>query len=198
VTTRVLGPLPLAAVAGATLVLTSSCAHAPQQVRTFHGVPLASNITCTDFACSTYNVAPDARVRSRYGVGCMGNTYPGARQNPRTPPQSYLVADIGKPDFPRLTASETNIVRRIQRYVHSQALRIAWVHKLGGGRKFIVFDATDGPCAGGSALGDQVLNGNCNEYYAPGENPYGTHPGPGGCVGPKRPWLDNEWPNLRR
>ena len=46
-----------------------------------------------------------------------------------------------------------------------------------GGREFIVFDATDGACEVW-APGYKVLNGGCNEFYEPGENPYYTHPAP--------------------
>lgn len=99
-------------------------------------------------------------------------------------PQSYLAKDIGKPGFPALKSEEASMVRRIERYVHSKTLRIAWVD---AGREFIVFDASDGPCETWAA-GYSVLNGGCNELYEPGENPYHTHAG-SGCYPDHRPWM---------
>jgi hypothetical protein len=120
----------------------------------------------------------------------MGNVPPGTKLDSEPPPQSYAVADIGKPGFPRLARDEATMVRRIQHYVRSSHLRIAWV---GGGRfgsEFIVFDATDGPCEVWAA-GYAVLNGGCNEFYEPGENPYHTHAGSGCYPGDAhRPWLE--------
>jgi hypothetical protein len=158
-----------------------------QSQRTFHGVPLAPNVRCNAPRCSAYQVFPYIRTRSRYGIGCMGNTPPGTLPNPEAPPQSYAVADIGKPGFPALSADEGATVKRIQRYVHSKVLRIAWV--AGYRREFIVFNATDGPCEVW-AVGYKVLNGGCNEYYQPGENPYDTHAAPD-CLPQElhRPWM---------
>ena len=103
---------------------------------------------------------------------------------------SYLVSDIGKPGMPRLSVSERAMIERVRRYVHSRTLRFAWVDHSTTMGEPIVFDAYDGPCevwAGGY----QVLNGFCNEYYEPGENPYSTHAAPGGCYrAPPRPWMD--------
>jgi hypothetical protein len=161
-------------------------------------VPLAPNITCADSDCATYNVAPYVRTRSRYGIGCMGNPTPGHTPNPDPPPQSYAVADIDKPGFPALAPPEREMVQRIQRYVHSRTLRFAWLAPPGQRVKaeFVVFDATAGPCEV-AAGGYPVLNGDCNEYYQPGENPYFTHAGAGGCpLMPKRPWMTTEWPNV--
>ncbi len=166
------------------------------KIRSIHGVPLAPNITCEFPGCTIYNVAPYVLTRSRYGIGCLGNVPPGTRPHQRLPPQSYAVADIGKPGFPVLGPSEAKMVHSIQRYVHSKTLRLAWLGSREPGVKgeFIVFDATDGPCSAG-AYGYLVLNGDCNEYYEPGESPYGTHPGPGGCAETEhRPWMTTEWP----
>jgi hypothetical protein len=129
-------------------------------------------------------VQPYVVTRSRYGIGCLGNVPPGTAPSTKPPPQSYLVKDTDKPGFPALKPSEASMVRRIVRYVHSSTLRIAWVNDE---REFIVFDANDGPCevwAGGYS----VLNGDCNEFYQPGENPYHTHAGTG-CYPVKRPWM---------
>jgi hypothetical protein len=116
----------------------------------------------------------------------MGNVPPGTTPNPEPPPQSYSVAFVGKPGFPVLRQDELATLRRIRAYVRSKTLRIAWV----GGpsrREFIVFDATDGPCEVWAA-GYSVLNGGCNEFYQPGENPYWTHAG-SGCYPTSRPWM---------
>jgi hypothetical protein len=169
-------------VAACVSVLVLGGCNRSDERRTFHGVPLAPNISCPDPTCSSYNEEPYVLTRSRYGVGCLGNVPPGATPNPEPPPQSYLVKDIGKPDFPALQPSEASKVRRIQRYVNSSTLRIAWV-----GGEFIVFDAKDGPCETW-AQGYSVLNGACNEFYEPGDNPYNTHAG-SGCPGAKRPWM---------
>jgi hypothetical protein len=177
------------------LACTTACAHpaaADSDVRSFNGVPLAPNVTCFDARCSSYNVQPYVRTRSRYGIGCMGNVPPGTTMNPQLPPESYAVGDIGKPGFPVLTPAEAGMVARIGRYVRSNALRIAWVHGAHEGeRQFIVFNAVDGPCKV-SAPGYPVLNGFCNEVFQPGEIPYNTH-ATTGCYPPnaKRPWMPN-------
>jgi hypothetical protein len=113
------------------------------------------------------------RLRTKYGIGCMGDVAPGATPNPLPPPLSFAVKDIGKPGMPALSGSEIKAVRRIERIAPSPALRFAWVQ----GRdkaEFIIFNASDGPCEV-EAAGYQVLNGSCNEFYQPGENPYHTH-----------------------
>jgi hypothetical protein len=122
----------------------------------------------------------------------MGNTPPGTIPNSAPAPESYLVSDIGKAGMAALTAHELRLVRRISRYVPSKTLRFAWVDRDITGHDFIVFDATDGPCEVWSA-GYAVLNGDCNEFYQPGENPYGTHAG-SGCYPEKRPWMDTPKP----
>ena len=116
------------------------------------------------------------QVSSRYGVACHRFVYPGTTPNPNPPPLSYSVKDIAKPGVPTLTADESAVLRRIRRYVHSETLRFAWVSNWKS-NDFIVYDATDGPCAN-FALGYEVLNGPCDVFYEPGENPYSTHPGP--------------------
>ncbi len=180
-----------AAVAG--LVLAAACsrsASAGADVQSFKGVPLAPNVTCFDAQCSSYNVRPYVRTHSRYGIGCMGNVPPGTEIKTKLPPESYAAADVGKPGFPALTRDEAGMLARIQQYVHSKTLRIAWVGRRSEGeRAFIVFDASDGPCEVWAA-GYPVLNGTCNEAYQPGENPYTTHGTPG-CYPPNdhRPWM---------
>ena len=117
----------------------------------------------------------------------MGNVPPGTTPRPDLPPQSYRIEDIGKASVPQLTPDELHTVAAIARYTRDRHLRFAWLEYATTPRHFIVFDATDGPCevwAGGY----QVLNGACNEFYQPGENPYGTHAVPD-CWGPPRPWM---------
>ncbi len=167
----------------------SSCVHV-SKVRSIKGVPLAPNITCESADCSTYSTTPYIQTRSRYGIGCLGNVGPGNTPDPAPPPESYAVADIGKSGFPELAPSELDMVRRTQRYVHSKTLRIAWLASPNQrvNAEFIIFDASDGPCLD-AALGYPVLNGFCNEFYEPGENPYDTKAAPD-CFEPSpRPWM---------
>lgn len=114
------------------------------------------------------------RTRSQYGIGCMSYVRPGAEMPKELPPQSYLAADMGRPGFPKLTARERSTVRRFATHANAKTLRIAWVAAISGEHGFIVFDAYDGPCETW-APGYKVLNGTCNEYYEPGENPYYSH-----------------------
>jgi hypothetical protein len=99
---------------------------------------------------------------------------------------SYSIDELGKPGVPDLTGSEDRVLHRIERYVRPGTLRFAWVDAWKP-NDFIVFDATDGPCAD-FALGYEVLNGPCDQFYEPGENPYATHAGPAEGVSCKRPW----------
>lgn len=173
----------------ALVVLMSACAREPAK-QLARGVPLSPSISCGDAACSSYSVRPFVRTHSRYGIGCLGNVPPGETPNPRPPPESYRAADIGKPGFPTLTADEAALVTRVRRHVRSSALRIAWVDggQPPGGKEFIIFNAVEGPC-NAAAGGDAVLNGACNEFYEPGENPYFTMAAPG-CMQPiRRPWM---------
>ncbi|HEX3468163.1 MAG TPA: hypothetical protein VHT05_08815 [Candidatus Elarobacter sp.] len=188
-------PLPRSArraLAAGALLLATACStvRADGSPRTFHGVPLAPNVHCADADCSGYSVDPAVRTRSRYGIGCMGNVPPGTTPNPEPPPQSYSANDVGKPGFPALSADDAATLRRIRRYVHSRTLRIAWLGPSQPNREFIVFDAPDGGCRV-EAAGYGVLNGGCNEFYQPGENPYGTHAG-SGCYPMSRPWMTPE------
>ncbi len=169
--------------------LTVACSRHQASVRVApNGVPLAPNITCATPDCSTYNVQPYVRNRSKYGIGCLGNVPPGTVANSETPPQSYRVADIGKPGVPKLTEGQAALVGRVVRSVKSDTLRIAWVDDTAERSKFIIFDALDGPCGTGRPY--DVLNGACNEEYEPGENPYHTFPAPD-CFATKRPWLSS-------
>lgn len=46
----------------------------------------------------------------------------------------------------------------------------------------VIFDAVDGPCFDGIAPGYPVINGACDEFYQPGDDPTKTVPAPD-CVG---------------
>jgi len=175
-----------------TLLATSQCAHGPRitsDALIVRGVPLASNVHCASADCRSYNVDPAIRARTAVSVQCMGNTPPGTTPNPKPPPLSYLVSDIGKHGVPQLNAPERAMIERIRRYVRSKTLRFAWVEDSTTMGEPIVFDAYDGPCEGWAA-GYAVLNGACNEYYEPGENPYSTHAVPGCYRSSPRPWMD--------
>ncbi len=52
-----------------------------------NGVSLAPNVHCASQDCRVYNVYPYVRTRSKYGIGCMGNTPPGQPINPALPPR---------------------------------------------------------------------------------------------------------------
>jgi hypothetical protein len=138
----------------------------------------------SDLQCKQLNIM--ARTRSRYGIGCWGHVVGGHSPNPSPPPQSYLVSDMGKPGTPQLTPAERSMVDGIQRHLHSATLRVGWL----GRHSFIVFDAVDGPCMD-AAPGYPVLNYSChqNDFYQPGENPYGMGAGPTEMQCSPRPWL---------
>lgn len=103
----------------------------------------------------------------------------------RTTPPSYRTADVGKPGVPSPKPSDLRMLRRIQRYVHSPTLRYVYAAK-----RFLVYDAIDGPCMGG-APGYFVLNGSCNEFYMPSNQTDYTVATPG-CFSPPRPWIAHD------
>ncbi len=135
---------------------------------------VAPGVKCDGPHCSAHTQFPYVRFRTAHGIGCMGNVPPGSTPNPMPPPLSYSANDIGAADVPRLSAHQLRVLRLIQRHVSSGTLRIAWVDRGENTQRFIVFNANDGPCETW-APGYEVLNGSCNEYYEPGENPYATH-----------------------
>ncbi len=121
------------------------------------------------------------------GVRCIppGTVY--ALLHP-LPPLSYAADDIGKPGVPALLHGERRMLTRIEHYVHSSTLRIAWIQSGGSpGRHFIVYDANRDLCALAN-VPYKVLNGGCNEYYGPGEFPFDTKPAPD-CFGARPPWM---------
>lgn len=101
-------------------------------------------------------------------------------------PRNYSVAEIGNPGIPKLTRRQLKSISSIKQYISSPFLRFAFVSD-----ELIVFDAVDGPCFDGGAPGYPVLNGDCNEYYQPGEDPRTTVAAPG-CIGPPRPWIPSD------
>ncbi len=113
------------------------------------------------------------------GVQCVpyGKTRPEG-------PRNYSINDLNKAGVPKLSQFELDMVRTIQRYVRSKLLRFAFV-----GNQFIIFNAKFGPCLDNDY---QVLNGTCNEFYEPGEDPWKTGAMPGDACGPRRPWVPND------
>jgi len=184
----------LAAVRGCVVaLLCAGCTRGSvdsQDTRTYKGVALAPNVTCSTPTagseyCAAYNVRPYVRLRTQYGIACLGNVPPGTTPNPIPPPLSYLAKDVGKATAPELTSGEAAELGRIERFVSLKTLRFAWINRENGHQGFIVFDATDGPCALDHY---EVLNGGCNVYYMPGENPYTDFAGTPGNWPCKRPW----------
>lgn len=162
------------------------CSSKVPRITSFHGIPLAPGVVCATPDCTSYNVRPHVRIRSTYGIGCLGNVPPGSVPDPHTPPESFRLADVGRRGVPALSPAERRLVARIERYTADRpTLRFARVDATTA-NGFIVFDALDGPC--GTSRPYEVLNGSCNEFYEPGENPYHTMPAPG-CFPQKRPWM---------
>ena len=130
-----------------------------------------------------------SHVKSTYGTQCTpyGETHAAG-------PRSFSIGSIGKAGVPQLNLAELAIVRTIARFVRSKTLRFTFVSWPGPHRRklarpgveFLVFDAREGPCAD-FAPGYEVLDGDCNEYYEPGENPFAPHAMPG-CFGTPTPW----------
>ena len=123
---------------------------------------------------------PIEGVRRGLGHQCI----PYGETRPRGP-VIYRTRDIGKRGVPKLDKHEALAVESIAHYIKSEKLRFAI---LGGG--IVIFYAQAGDCVDG-APGYFVLNGACNEYYQPGEDPEDTHPAPG-CIGPPRPWIRSD------
>lgn len=125
---------------------------------------------------------PHSEVRvGEYGIACLT-----VRQRTVPGETSYNVEDVGKRGVPALTWEQISTVRRIQRYVHSRTLRFTFVRVP---PHFIVFDATDGPCAD-VAPGYWVLNDpEPDSFYEPGESPGFVHLIPGEIAPTPGPWM---------
>ena len=118
-------------------------------------------------------------IRVGAGVTCTPWSPPGAPRNTVPTPVSYRASDIGKTGVPILDEKSRSALRRITQKHRSRALRFAYLFsplKPAGTRRFIVFDATEGPCAEGARY--RVLNGAVNEFYQPSENPWSVEPMP--------------------
>ncbi|MGD0969693.1 MAG: hypothetical protein ABR949_15580 [Candidatus Aquilonibacter sp.] len=130
--------------------------------------------------------APGTVVHAGEGIQCQPS-YRDVR-GPHAPPITYAAADVGKPGVPRLTAQERALLHRIEYYVKSGTLRIAWLNDAPPQHRFIIYDADAGPCYAQSRA-YPVLNGNCLEYYGPADDPYETLPVPD-CDGrTPYPWM---------
>jgi hypothetical protein len=77
-------------------------------------------------------------------------------------------------------------LHRIEHYVKSDTLRIAWLERPPQQPEFIIYDAVAGPCYM-QTHAYPVLNGGCNEDYGPADEPYETEPAPD-CFGTPYPW----------
>ena len=134
---------------------------------------------------ATASAIPGTEIDVGYGIRCVANF--DTSHMLHAAPITYAAADAGKPGVQKLTRSERTILRRIQHYVKSDTLRIGWVDEASTPRHFIVFDASGGPCVIGTHA-YHVLNGTCNEFYGPADNPYGTEPAPD-CFNTTPPWM---------
>ena len=147
------------------------------------------NLSAAAFVTALIIVAEPTMIRaanvngssSLVGVQCT----PYGEKRPQGP-RNYSVFEIGKRGVPELTRDQRKMLASIRKFVRSRSLRFTFIES-----DFVVFDAVDGPCFDGGAPGYPVLNGACNEYYEPGEDPRKTAPAPG-CIGPPRPWIPSD------
>ena len=144
-------------------------------------------ITATVFsACSGHTSSSAATLPppghpvavSKHGVGCTSFAFPS-----KVGPPSYLATDIGQSDVPRLTQEQSNMLHRIQQFVHSPSLRFAFIEN----DYFIVFDAPDGPCL---AVGGYRILNSVNGMYEPGDNPFTTHGASADNLQTPGPWMN--------
>jgi hypothetical protein len=150
--------------------------------------------SCAGASRSSHHVGANAPGSSRQASGETAATVTGTQCVPygkSAPegPRSYLISDLGKPGVPELDGGERQTVRQIQRYVHAKTLRFAFVGRFS--QEFIVFNAKLGPCLD-TAGAYTLLNGECGDFYEPGEDPWYTHALPGGICGPSRPWIPGD------
>lgn len=116
----------------------------------------------------------------QFGIACHTYEQPGTVGE-----TSYSVDVIGKRGVPALTREQRDVVRRIERYIHSMALRFTFLDN----GNFLVYDATMGPCAD-FAPGYWVLNTeDPNTFYEPGEAPGFVHAVPGDAAPTAGPWM---------
>lgn len=164
-------------LASISLVITSCT---PRQSDTSHQSVNAVRITAAQPGLVS------SEVTLGNGIACRPYQDPNS-----VTPLSYSAHDIGRPGVATLSASQLAMLRRIQHYVHSSTLRFL-VEKSYRGfvlDGFVVFDATDGPCAD-FAPGYQVLSSPTLLYYEPGESIKGAFTTIPESVGPSPgPWL---------
>ena len=125
-------------------------------------------------AATTYSVVGK-------GIRCHGYAPPESTPNPVPAPLNFSIADINQKGVPILNPRQLSEIAAVAQQTHSVTLRFAFLPMLGMERKlpdgFIVFDASQGPCAD-FAPGYAVLNERArNWFYEPGENPYVIHAG---------------------
>jgi hypothetical protein len=127
-------------------------------------------------------ILPDGTYGAKVGAGIECVPYGGRALSP---PPSYAVADIGRLGVPVLSRNQLRLIQRIRRSVKSDHLRFVWYSPT----SFMVYDAVAGACID-TAPGYPVLNGACNEYYEPGEDPQRTNVAPDCTEAAKsRPWM---------
>jgi hypothetical protein len=127
-------------------------------------------------------ILPDGTFGARVGSGIECVPY---GQRKVSPPPSYAVSDIGLPGVPVLSRDQLRLIHRIRTYVKSTHLRFVWYSS----SYFMLYDAVAGVCVD-TAPGYPVLNGYCNEYYEPGEDPKQTTSVPDCTEEAKsRPWM---------
>jgi hypothetical protein len=148
------------------------------------GKPTPRNTAATYEAAAPQPALGEVAV-GKYGTGCRTYAQPQVVGE-----ASYSVRDIGKTGVPNLTAEQRTLVRRIQHYIHSKTLRFTFLWN----GNFLVFDATDGPCAD-FAPGYWVLNDKSpNTFYEPGEAPGFVHAIPGDAAPTLGPWMRSSPP----
>ncbi len=127
-------------------------------------------------ASARYFTSSDTTVSVGRGIRCL----PQEGGMPDDP-VIYRVTDMGKPDTPRLDARKRAFFKRIRRRYPREDLRFAEVL----GRMLVFRVAGKDVCSLGAH--NMVLDGWCDEYYMPGENPRRRFPS-GECWSTPPPW----------
>ncbi len=107
-------------------------------------------------------------VRIGAGVACYRNGVVG--------PPSFLVADLGKPGVPRLSASDLAIVKR---FADSPRASLRFIHLPLAQPKLVVFIASLADLCNPTLPPFKDLTGSCNQYYSPLEDMDRTSAAPG-------------------
>ena len=172
------------------LICVTSCAGASQEKQPAQRSVLENNVTPNGVHCTTYvNVTPGFSCYERDpgwpGVRCSGYFGPNAEKMKRRlfgqyalPPKNYSIREIGKRHVPILTPAQEAIVHILLKRTGSKDLRFVFLSlKRSRTKRFIVFDAINGPCSASVGLYG-VLNMVYKSrfaYYENGEDPYGLH-----------------------